>query len=184
MGFHLRRPGETHLDRLLARCKGHELTYEPRGVSLAGKPTERLRHHCWTSDLPREATFERARRGLETWAIPRGAGLSVRTDGPLAEGTNVAMCAPLPIGFVDVTCRIVVVVDEPHRFGFAYGTLPVHPEAGEESFIVHRTPLRFVVQAASRPAHALARMAPPIADRLQEAATRRYLKAMSTASTS
>jgi uncharacterized protein (UPF0548 family) len=94
------------------------------------------------------------------------------------------MCAPTPLGFIDITCRVVELVDEPDRFGFAYGTLPTHAEIGEESFIVHRGPLRFAVEAVSRPAHPLARLAPPIADRLQAAATARYLDAMATASAS
>jgi uncharacterized protein (UPF0548 family) len=109
--------------------------------------------------------------------------LAVRTDGPLTVGTNVAMCAPLPIGFVDVTCRVVEVVDDGARFGFAYGTLPVHPERGEESFIVSRHPLTFTVVSVSHPVHPLARLAPPVADRLQANASARYLDAMIAAST-
>jgi uncharacterized protein (UPF0548 family) len=37
-------------------------------------------------------------------------------------------------------CRIVYVIDEPDRRGFAYGTLPGHPERGEEAFIISRRP--------------------------------------------
>src|SRR5207253_2806761 len=33
-------------------------------------------------------------------------------------------------------CRIVYVVNEPRKFGFAYGTLPEHVESGEERFTV------------------------------------------------
>eukprot|EP00913_Durusdinium_trenchii_P005672 g5290.t1 len=35
-------------------------------------------------------------------------------------------------------CRIVEVVDEADRRGFAYGTLPAHGETGEECFLVER----------------------------------------------
>lgn len=104
------------------------------------------------------------------------------TDGPVAVGTNVALSAPLPIGFVDATCRIVAVVDEPDRVGFAYGTLSMHPECGEESFLIVRDEgdIRFEVQAVSKPKHPLARLIPPAAGRLQDAAVRRYLSAMSS----
>ena len=34
--------------------------------------------------------------------------------------------------------RVVFVIDEPGRFGFAYGTLPRHVESGEERFLVER----------------------------------------------
>jgi uncharacterized protein (UPF0548 family) len=88
----------------------------------------------------------------------------------------------MPIGFIDVTCRVVEIIDEDDRFGFAYGTLPTHPETGEESFTINRAPLRFAVEAVSQPVHPLARLAPRIADRLQAAAAERYLSAMSSAS--
>ncbi len=91
------------------------------------------------------------------------------------------MAAPLPIGWVEVVCRVVDVIDEPDRFGFTYGTLSVHPEQGEESFTVIRASdgnSEFRIVAASRPRHVLARALPPVARRLQRAATNRYLAAM------
>jgi uncharacterized protein (UPF0548 family) len=111
----------------------------------------------------------------------RGAGLRIAADGPIAAGTNVAFNAPLPIGFVDGTCRIVFVVDEPNRYGFAYGTLSVHPERGEEAFVVSRHEdgnVRLDIDGVSRPAHPLARLVPPLADYLQDRGVRRYLAAM------
>jgi uncharacterized protein (UPF0548 family) len=111
----------------------------------------------------------------------RGSGLAVAADGPIAVGTNVAISAPLPIGFVDATCRIVAVVDDPDRYGFAYGTLSVHPERGEEAFVVIRDAdgtAHFDVDAVSRPIQRFARLVPAVADRLQDTAVRRYLTAM------
>ena len=105
----------------------------------------------------------------------------VAADGPIAVGTNVALGVPLPVGFIDATCRIVAVVDEPNRYGFAYGTLSVHPARGEEAFVIVRDGdggVRFDVEAVSTPRQVLARLLPPVADRLQDAAVRRYLSAM------
>jgi uncharacterized protein (UPF0548 family) len=112
--------------------------------------------------------------------VHRGAGLEVLTDGAIARGTNVALNAPLPVGSIDASCRIVAVVEEPDRFGFAYGTLPAHPEQGEESFVVSRTDasVRFDIVAVSRPIQPLARLLGPAAHLLQAAAVRRYLDAM------
>jgi uncharacterized protein (UPF0548 family) len=113
----------------------------------------------------------------------RGAGLRVAADGPIAVGTNVAFSAPLPIGFVDGMCRIVVVVDEPNRYGFAYGTLSVHHECGEEAFVVSRDGdgnVRLDIAGVLRPAPTLARIVPPLADHLQDRGVRRYLAAMRT----
>ena len=37
-----------------------------------------------------------------------------------------------------VPCRVMYVIDQPDRRGFAYGTLPGHPVSGEEAFVVSR----------------------------------------------
>ncbi len=69
------------------------------------------------------------------------------------------MAAPLPVGFIEVVCRVVDVVDQPDRCGFVYGTLPNHPEQGEESFIASRSAngvLTFEIVAVSRPRQILA----------------------------
>lgn len=105
-------------------------------------------------------------------------------DGPPAVESVVAMAAPLPVGWVEVVCRVVAVVDEADRFGFTHGTLPVHPEEGEESFTVIRTAdggVEFHIVAASRPRQMLARAFPPVARRLRAAAAGRYLAAMQSA---
>ncbi len=114
----------------------------------------------------------------------RGAGLIVAADGPPTVGVDVAMAAPLPIGYIDVVCRVVRVVDEPERHGFTYGTLPVHPEQGEESFTVTRADdgtVTFEIVAVSRLRHVLARAVPPFARHLQARAIGRYLSAMTSA---
>jgi uncharacterized protein (UPF0548 family) len=180
MGFRFRRAADNLLGELLAGCGGKALTYSPVGGSLDGETPSGLTWHEWSRELPDDA-FDRAVAAIEGWAVHRGAGLSVVVDGPMAVGTNVAMSAPLPIGFVDVTCRIVAVIADPDRRGFAYGTLPLHPETGEEAFLVVRdtTGVRFSVQAVSAPRHPIARLVPPLADRLQDQAVRRYLDAMS-----
>ncbi len=174
------RPDDHVLDELLARCRDDALTYSPAGGSLGGATPPGLRRHRWSRALADDA-FDRAAAAIDAWAVHRGAGLSVRADGPIAVGTNVAMSAPLPLGFVDVTCRVVALVAEPDRRGFAYGTLPVHPETGEEAFLVVRAGhgVQFVVEAVSAPRHPLARIAPAVATRLQDRAVRRYLDAMS-----
>ena len=116
--------------------------------------------------------------------MQRGSGLTVVTDGDFVVGTNVVITAPLPIGYVNVACRIVTVIDEPDRFGFAYGTLPVHPEQGEEAFIVTRasdSTTTFLVEAVSRTAYHLGRLVPFVSDFLQNQANQRYLRAIERA---
>ena len=182
MALRLRRPTDDQLAALLERCPTDRLSYEPIGASLdASAAAPGLHRRRWTTALPGADAFDRGADALRTWAVQRGSGLAVAADGPIAVGTNVALGVPLPVGFVDATCRIVAVVDEPNRYGFAYGTLSVHPARGEEAFVVVRDDdgaVRFDVDAVSSPRQVLARLLPPVADRLQDAAVRRYLSAM------
>jgi uncharacterized protein (UPF0548 family) len=184
MLWHARRRSSLELRELLVGCRADPLTYSPTGGSLDGPTPDGLVRRSWERALAGDAVYERAVAAIEGWSIHRGAGLSVEVDGPLRPGTNVVLDAPLPVGFVTAMCRVVDVVDEPDRFGFAYGTLPGHPERGEESFVVHRAvdgAVTFRVVAVSQPAHPLAKTLPPLADRLQESAVHHYLRAMTDA---
>jgi uncharacterized protein (UPF0548 family) len=170
---------------LLAGCRSDSLTYEPPGVSLDNTVETSLRRRRWEIRFQGDGSYERGCAALRDWAIHRGSGLSLLADGPLVVGTNVAIAAPLPVGFVEATCRVVAVIDEPGVFGFAYGTLSIHPERGEESFVLRSSPdgsVLFAVEAASEPAHPLARLAAPAANRLQDLACKRYVTAMRRAS--
>ena len=182
MALRLRRPTDDQLAELLERCRADRLSYEPVGASLDPSVTVAgLHRRRWTTALPGVSAFDRGADALRAWAVQRGSGLVVAADGPIAVGTNVALGVPLPVGFVDATCRIVAVVDEPNRYGFAYGTLSVHPARGEEAFVIVRDGdggVRFDVDAVSSPRQVLARLVPPVANRLQDAAVRRYLSAM------
>jgi len=72
------------------------------------------------------AAFGRLTDALLRWDVHRGAGLTVEADGPVAVGREVRLflagpLRPLP---PTIACRVVYLVDEPGRRGFAYGTLP------------------------------------------------------------
>jgi uncharacterized protein (UPF0548 family) len=78
-------------------------------------------------------------------------------------------------------CRIVYVIDDADRCGFAYGTLPGHPESGEEAFVLELredTTITLTITALSRPATTLAKFAGPIGRGIQGFVTARYLRAL------
>jgi len=80
--------------------------------------------------------------------------------------------------------RVVYVVDEPRRRGFAYGTLPGHPESGEELFAVEHLSddsVWIVIRAFSRPSTWFYRLGYPVLRVLQWRATKRYLRSLSPA---
>jgi uncharacterized protein (UPF0548 family) len=68
------------------------------------------------------------------WDMHRRAGLSVRSSHERVVEGAVAV---VRVGWgrlgVDAPVRVVYVIDEADRQGFAYGTLPGHPESGEEA---------------------------------------------------
>jgi uncharacterized protein (UPF0548 family) len=119
------------------------------------------------------ATFERAAAALCGWRMHEAAGMTVvesREDDVVLRWL-----------LLTIPCRVVYTVDEPRRRGFAYGTLPGHPERGEEAFVVGLTDtgeVRFRVRAFSRPASLLARAGGPVGRRVQRYMTDRYVTAL------
>lgn len=185
MHIRLTRPAPDDLGPLVASSRADSLTYEPVGITTFAAAPDGYRLDHWSCLLGRgDQVFNTAADTIRQWQIQTGSGIVVLADGPPHVGHVVAMSAPLPIGYIDLACRVVTVVDSSERYGFAYGTLSVHPEQGEESFTVTRQSndeITFEIVAASRPRNPLARAFPPIARRLQRAATARYLDAMKSA---
>lgn len=123
--------------------------------------------------------FEVAADAVLRWGMQRGAGLQVQAGSERAEpGTDVLG----RLGPIVVPCRVVYVVDEPDLRGFAYGTLPGHPESGEERFCVRHDPATDTVYAEiiafSRPAQWWSRLGRPVTMVAQKLVTRRYLRAV------
>ena len=185
MALRVRRPAVDDLRSLVTQGHRAELTYEPVGVTSAVSAPRGYHLDRWSSQLGDDVgVFEAASRAIREWQVQRGAGLVVCAEGPPAVDDVVALSAPLPLGWIDVVCRVVAVIDEPNRSGFVYGTLPVHAEQGEESFMVERDAdgqVTFEIIAVSKPKHPLARLAPPITRFMQRRATERYLDAMTEA---
>lgn len=73
-------------------------------------------------------------------------------------------------------------VEESDRRGFAYGTLPGHPESGEELFTVRFDPgsqeVRAEVIAFSRPGTWWSKSAAPLTRVFARMMIRRYLRAV------
>jgi uncharacterized protein (UPF0548 family) len=182
MPIHATRPTTVQLQVLADAAATDELTYSPVGITNGCATPPGYRYGHWSREIGNgRRLFERASGALRDWQMQTTSGLIVAHPGPPTVGTVVAMAAPLPVGYIDVVCRVVAVDDQNDRFGFTYGTLPVHPEQGEESFAIVIAPDGVVtveITAVSRSRHPLARAFPPIARRLQHIATNRYLDAM------
>ena len=123
--------------------------------------------------------FNDASAALFTWDVHRGAGLRVRASGPAAPGAVVV----LGLGPIRATCRVVYVINEPDRRGFAYGTVQDrHPESGEEYFGIYRDPaddsVFAEIVAFSRPARWWSKLGAVLAGKVQGHITDRYMLAL------
>jgi uncharacterized protein (UPF0548 family) len=181
----LRVVPRTHewLERELAVATGESPTYSEIGRSLEPEPfPEGYRSDQYEATLGTGAVvFERATQGLRAWRAHRLRGLSVYpAQAPVEEGATVLVC--MGIGLVlPSPCRIVKVLNEPDRRGFAYGTLPGHPEQGEEVFLVSQDSsgaVHFEIRAFSRPANRLVELSGPFGRAVQRSATEGYLASL------
>jgi uncharacterized protein (UPF0548 family) len=157
-----------------------DLTYDQRGATR--DETMPAGYHHLDLEEPigrgREA-FERAVDGLFSWHMHRRAGLTLVSASADRAAPDVVVV--LRLGPQRIPCRVVYTVDEPDHRGFAYGTLPGHPECGEEAFTVRLTTdgeVRARIRAFSRPATRLTRLSGPVGRLVQRYATRRYLRAL------
>jgi len=177
----LRQPSAAHLARLAAAAETSELTYPELGATARPLPGG-YQHGRWETDLGPydEARFGRLADAMERWQIQLSAGLAVWPAGPVRPGLTFALALPLPAGWALAAGRVVYVTSEPGRRGFAYGTLPRHPECGEEAFHLVRAGgrLRLEIVSFSRPQHPLARLGAPAARALQRRANEAYLTGM------
>ncbi|WP_431796849.1 DUF1990 family protein [Microbacterium kunmingense] len=128
------------------------------------------------------ADFDRAAELLFAGEVQLRAGAEVRmSEDPLREGTRVEMRVRLGPLVFRIPCLVVWAARTPDACGFAYGTLPGHPERGEERFELRLAPsgdVVFTIMAFSRPGRWFTRLGGPVARRYQEWMTRRYLAAL------
>lgn len=163
----------------LSDLSGLPLTYSEVGATAGPMPAGY--HHVRESAVigTGRARFDEAADAVMRWGMLRGAGLRVR---PTTEVAAVASEVIVGMGPVRVPCRVVYVVDEPDRRGFAYGTLPGHAESGEELFAVRFDPatdqVYAEVAAFSRHGTWWSRLAGPVTSLLQRVVTARYLRAL------
>jgi uncharacterized protein (UPF0548 family) len=158
-------------------------TFDHVGATRSGSSIAGFRHDSYSGALGRgRADLQAGRDGLRAWAAHTGAGVSISPPTePLAVGATVIGTTSVGPMHVLIPCRVVYIVDEDDRFGFAYATLPGHPECGEEAFVVALTgedDVTFTISSHSRPAEFLARLGGPVSRFVQRRTNQAYLAAL------
>lgn len=158
------------------------LTYPEVGSTARSLPAgyRQLHRTELVGSVP--SVFAEAATALMSWQVHLRSGIGVSASSPTAaEGTDVLLLARIGPMRLTAPCRVVYVIDEPARRGFAYGTLDGHHESGEEAFIVSLQDdgtVAFTITAFSRPATLLARAAGPVGRYVQDVITGRYLRSL------
>jgi uncharacterized protein (UPF0548 family) len=183
------RPTPESLQPFLSLQRELPFTYQAIGASRqqppAGYDVDRTRVRLGTG----QSVFDAATRALRCWKqFDLGWVTAGPTDTPLTPGEVIAVWARSFGLYWINACRIVYVLDEEGprtRFGFAYGTLPSHVEAGEERFLVEwdrsSDEVFYDILAFSRPRHPLVRLAYPLMRRQQRRFARDSAAAMQAA---
>lgn len=168
--------------QMAAKLSAADLTYEDVGATASGLPPG-YHHLRRTRTVGSGRTaFDRAAMALLGWQVHAQAGLNVCASMKTAElGSTVLLISAVgPLKFTS-PCRVVYVISEADKAGFAYGTLRGHPESGEESFVLEQHQdgtVTFTITAFSRPATLLARIAGPFGRVVQTRIAERYIRAL------
>ncbi|MFT4395160.1 DUF1990 family protein [Gordonia lacunae] len=158
------------------------LTYPEVGATSGALPPGY--HHLRRSRVVGSGAecFASAGQRILDWEMHRRAGFGVDAATPAATvGADVGLRVGVgPLG-ITARCRVIEVIDTPRGRGLAYGTLPGHPEIGEERFWVEwladDTVVGYIV-AFSRPGRWFTRLGGPLGRLAQSRITERYLDAL------
>jgi uncharacterized protein (UPF0548 family) len=158
------------------------LTYSEVGATAGPLPPGYHHQHLSAPVGYGRAQFDAAAACLMRWEMHAHAGLHPQVSDPVVQEGSVAVLR-FQVGPVRlrVPVRVVRVVDEPSRRGFVYGTLPGHPERGEESFLVEMAEdgtVFFHLVAFSRPGRWFTVLGRPVSRAGQVLISERYLTAV------
>jgi uncharacterized protein (UPF0548 family) len=177
--FRISAPTDGDVEKFIAEHRNLPFTYPEVGATNTTPPAGYNVDHNRIRLGEGEATYQRAVDALKNWRqfdlgwvtiVPRGVEVKA--------GATVAVKARAFGTWSLNACRIVYVIDEPKRFGFAYGTLPDHVERGEERFLIEwldDDSVWYDILAFSRPHHPLVKLAFLLARRLQKRFARESL---------
>lgn len=170
--WHLSRPTSEDVRRHLEAQRSLPFSYAAVGASRDGTAPPGFNH-----DRNRQllgtgpATFAAARDAIRAWTMfPAPLAWIEPAAIPIAEGEPAGVVVrAMGLWWLNAA-RIVYVIDEARRFGFAYGTLPGHVERGEERFSVEwldDDTVWYDIDAFSQPRYWMARLGRPIARHFQ-----------------
>ena len=181
--FFLTEPSESTISIFIARQREQPFTYSEVGATNGTPPNNYTLDHNRIQLGSGERVYRRAIEALKQWRqFDLGWVKIVPEFVPLEVGAVVAVRARAFGWWSLNAARVVYLIIEDRRFGFAYGTLPDHVECGEERFTIEwdrdDDSVWYDILAFSRPRHPLVKLSFPLARMLQKRFARESLARM------
>ena len=171
--FFLKAPESKDVERFLAERNNDDFSYPEIGATRNDPPSGyNIDRNRIKIGVGPEA-FKKAKTAIRNWKMFGMNWVTLtQSDTPIEVGRTVAILVE-HFGFYSLNAaRIVYVIDDEDRFGFAYGTLKEHGEIGEERFSVEFDELTgevwYYIYAFSRPGSLLAKLGYPLTRYLQK----------------
>ena len=181
--FFLRKPSTADIEALIVQNRHQPHSYAEVGASREIAPRGyNIDHNRVLLGRGRDA-FSRATEGIDDWKMFDLPWIELFPKRPRVERGETVAVVVSHLGFLSVNIsRVVYVIQESNRYGFAYGALSAHAEKGEERFIVEydaqTEEVWYDLFAFSRPRNLLARLGYPFSRHLQRRFARESLAAM------
>jgi uncharacterized protein (UPF0548 family) len=179
--FTLSEPSESDVARFITNQANSPFSYAEVGATNAAPPAAYTVDHNRIQLGRGVEVYQRAVEALKQWRQFDLGWVAIAPRGvKLETGATVAVKARACGLWSLNACRVVYMIDEPARFGFAYGTLGDHIERGEERFMIELRDddVWYDILAFSRPQHPLVKAGFPVARRLQKRFTRDSMAVM------
>ncbi|HEU4870263.1 MAG TPA: DUF1990 domain-containing protein [Pyrinomonadaceae bacterium] len=183
--FLLRKPSDLQIRAFITAQQQSDFSYSPTGITRnAAAPGYTMDHNRVRLGSGAQC-FDAAVSAIRRWKMFELGWVHLFSDETRIEtGATVAVVVN-HLGFWSMNaCRIVYVVEESRRYGFAYGTLSEHAERGEERFTVewnHEDDTVWYDLLAFSKAGPMALLGYPLARRLQKRFARDSKEAMKRA---
>jgi uncharacterized protein (UPF0548 family) len=180
--FLFSKPSDQTVRSFIEAAAGSTLSYTEQGSTDGELPSGYNIDHNRIELGSGDQAWESARFAVRSWKMFDFPWVNLYfPNTPIEVDRNVAILVH-HLGFYSLNAaRIVYTIDEPDRFGFAYGTLAEHGESGEERFMVERGEngnVFYDLLAFSKPASLFAMLGYPYTRQLQKAFATDSKKAM------
>ncbi len=181
----LARPSRATLDAFLASAEARPLSYDELGMTERPAPAGYRTLDASVEIGAGTDVFRRAAEALAAWSMLDLGWVCLYPDRPIPrDGLTVVVAARTLGAWTLNPTRIVRMIDDEDRRGFAYGTVEGHAVSGEERFLVtidDMGAVRYRITAHSRVRLPLGRVLPPFARAVQRRFAAASMEAMRAA---